>query len=372
MEIRKNILPVLRPFGDDLDTKAIKEVIDSGWWGKGSKVEKLEKRFAELVGSKFAIAVTSNTAGLDLYLKAKNIISGNIISPTVSFVTTAVVPIWNNCETRLCDIESKTRNISVQDIKESIDENTKAIIAINYAGIPSDIKSIRKFYNGPIIEDCALSCYFPGAGKQGDVAIWSFQAVKTISSGDGGIITTDSKDLYHKLKLLSNFGIPQDTYQRAKNNINKDTLKPGYVWDFTVSTIGYKAYMNDITAALLLSQLDKLEGFLKIRMHVQSRYNNELPDEIIRPSWSDTCQFYSAGVDSIHRNLLMEFLSSKNIHTTVHFKPLHLHPVFKQKRSFNVADNEWHQFISFPCHSGMKNDDIDYVVYWVKEYFRRK
>ena len=366
MEINEKILPVLRPYGDEVDANAIKEVIDSGWWGKGPKVALLETKFAKLVGSKYAVAVTSNTAGLDLYLKAKNIKDGNIISPTVSFVTTAVVPLWNNCETRLCDIEKETRNICVTDIQKNIDENTKAIIAINYAGIPADIKSIRKFYNGPIIEDCALSCYYPGAGKQGDVAIWSFQAVKTISSGDGGIITTDSKELYDNLKLLSNFGIPLDTYQRANG-----TGKPGYAWDFTVSQIGYKAYMNDLTAALLLSQLNKLEGFLKIRMNVQKRYNNELPDEIYRPNWSDTCQFYSAGVDSKFRNDLMQFLSTKKIHTTVHFKPLHLHPIFKQERAYPVADLEWKKFISFPCHSAMTEKDIDYVIYWVKNFFKK-
>ena len=198
-------------------------------------------------------------------------------SPTISFVTTATVPLWNNCETRLCDIKKTDRNISPEDVKNLIDEKTKAIISVNYAGINADIDSLRAIYKGPIIEDCALSCYYPGAGRQGDVAIWSFQAVKTISSGDGGIITTDSKELYESLKLLSNFGIPQDTYQRAKGSTDKNTLKPGYVWDFTVSSIGYKAYMNDITASLLLSQLDKLDDVLKVRMEIQKRYNAELP-----------------------------------------------------------------------------------------------
>lgn len=370
MKIRNKTLPVLRPLGDDDDVKAIKEVIDSGWWGKGPKVELLEKRFADLVGSKYAVAVTSNTAGLDLYLKAKNIKSGNIISPTVSFITTAVVPMWNNCKTVLCDIEQETRNICTEDVKKNINKDTKAVIVINYAGIPADIKAIRKFFDGPIIEDCALSCYFPGAGRQGDVAIWSFQAVKTISSGDGGIITTDSKEIYEKLKLLSNFGIPQDTYQRAKESTDTGTLKPGYVWDFTVSSIGYKTYMNDITAALLLSQLDKLDGVLKTRMNVQKRYNEELPDEIIRPHWSETCQFYSASVKENFRDKLMEFLSTKKIHTTVHFKPLHLHPIFKQERSYPIADQQWHNFISLPCHASMRDEDIDYVIYWVKEFFK--
>ena len=93
---------------------------------------------------------------------------------------------------------------------------------------------------------------------------------------------------------------------------------------------------------------------------------------IIKPHWSETCQFYSASVKNVFRDKLMEFLSTKKIHTTVHFKPLHLHPIFKQERSFPIADNEWNKFISLPCHAGMKNEDIDYVIYWVKEFFRNK
>ena len=370
MKIRTTVLPVLRPIGGKSDIESLAKTIKSGWWGRGPKVELLEKRFSKMVGAKFAVAVTSNTMGLDLVLKAYNIKSGNIISPTISFVTTAVVPLWNGCESRLCDIDKKTRNISIEDISSSLDKKTKAVIPINYAGIQTDIPSIRKVYNGIIIEDCALSCYSPGAGSKSDVAIWSFQAVKTISCGDGGIITTNSKKIYDKLKLLINFGIPQDTYQRATKGSSSSILKPGYVWDFNISTIGYKAYMNDIQASLLLSQLDSLSKYLKVRMKIQKKYNEELADEVIRPAWSNTCQFYSASVPSEHRNNLMNYLSTKNIHTTIHFKPLHFHTIFKQKRKFEVAENEWTKFISLPCHSAMKEQDIDYVIYWVNKYFK--
>ena len=174
--------------------------------------------------------------------------------------------------------------------------------------------------------------------------------------------------MYHKLKLLTNFGIPEDTYKRATGN-NSSDLKPGYVWDFNISSVGYKAYMNDLQATLLLSQLNKLDKYLKIRMKIQKKYNDELPNEIVRPEWSGTCLFYSAAVNENHRNNLMTFLSSKKIHTTIHFKPLHLHSLFEQKRNFAIADNEWIKLISLPCHSAMTDEDIDYVIYWVKEYF---
>ena len=135
-----------------------------------------------------------------------------------------------------------------------------------------DINKIRKYYNGLIIEDCALSFYTPGAGLKGDIAVWSFQAVKTISCGDGGLITTNSKEIYNKLKLLTNFGIPTDTYQRSVSKNSKQKLQPGYVWDFNISNIGYKSYMNDIQASLLLSQMNKINNSITPKIYDSYSY----------------------------------------------------------------------------------------------------
>jgi dTDP-4-amino-4,6-dideoxygalactose transaminase len=372
MQIRKKTIPVLSPTGGKEEINAIAKTIRSGWWGRGSQVEELEKKFAKLVKAKYAVSTLSNTTGLDLVLKAYGINGGNIISPTVSWVTTAMVPLWNNCENKLCDINAIDRNLCPKDVKKLVNKNTKAIISVNYAGIQCNTKPLRKFFKGLIIEDCALSCYTPGAGKSGDVAIWSFQAVKTISCGDGGIITTNSRELYKKLKSLTYFGITQDTYKRATTRGKKSMLKPGYVWDFDVKSIGYKAYMNDLQASMLLAQLKKLKGFIKRRMQIQKFYNDNLPKEIGRPEYSGTCQFYSASVKKEYRAELMEFLAKKKIHTTVHYKPLHMHPIFKQKRKFPVADVEWEKFISFPCHSAMTLGDAKYIVYFVNKFFDKK
>ena len=374
MRIRRNILPVMRPLGGLEELNSLKEVIESGWWGKGSKVKEFEQKFAKLVGAKYAIAVTSNTAGQDLVLKAKGIMEGDIISPTISFLTTGIVPLWNNCNSLLCDVEAKTCNLDPVDLKKHITPNTKAVIAVNYAGIPADIDPIREYFDGLIIEDCALSCYTPGAGSKGDVAIWSFQAVKTMSCGDGGMITTNDKRLHDKLRPMINFGIPLSTYSRSTNILENSKMKlaPGYVWDYEVNSIGFKAYMNDIQACICLEQLKKLNKYLERRRNIQRRYNKELSKYITIPEWTETAQFYAARVDNNHRNSLMSYLASKRIHTTVHFKPLHLHPILKQNRVFPVADSEWQKLISFPCHPGMSDEDIDYVIYWIKEYFDKQ
>ena len=369
MEIRKTMLPVLRPVGGDEEVNAIRESIESGWWGKGPKVAEFEKKFAEMVGAKYAVAVNSATSGQDLVLKALGIKDCDIINPTISFMTTAVVPLWNNCTSNIVDVDPVTMCLDPEDVKKHLKPNTKAIIAVNQAGVPAPIDEIRKFYDGLIIEDCAHSCYTPGAGTKGDVAVWSFQAVKTMPCGDGGMITTNDKELYDKLVPMTWLGITS-TYSRVKKDDGL-TGKPGYSWDYEVDMLGYKCYMIDLQAAICLEQMKKLDKNLEWRRHVQKRYNEELKDVLQTPPHSETVQYYCAKVDPEVRDDLIDYLADKKIHTSVHFKPLHLYDVVKDmnQREYPVADVEWKKLISLPCHPGMSEEDIDYVIYWVLQYF---
>ena len=371
MKIRETTLPVLKPLGGRDEIAALTPVIESGWWGKGPKVEEFEQKFADMVGAKYAIGLTSNTHGLDLILKAKGIKDCNVISPTMSFMTTGVVPLWNDCTSTLCDVDRRTLNIDPADVRAQLKADTKAVIAVNMAGIPADIDAIRDTFDGLIIEDCAHSCYTPGAGSKGDVAIWSFQAVKTMPCGDGGMITTNDEAFYEQLRPLTWLGIGASTFDRTKpGRVGPDGKAiAGYSWDYEVDTVGYKCYMIDIMAAICLEQMKKLDGHLEIRRHIQKRYNEELANFISPPEWSETVQYYCARVPAEDRDLLIDYLATKKIHTSVHFKPLHLHPVLRQDRALPVADAEWRHLISLPVHPDMSDEDVDYVIYWVKQYF---
>lgn len=374
MKLRKTMLPVLRPYGGDEEIKALKEVIESGWWGKGPKVAQFEKEFAEMVGAKYAIAVTSNSHGQDLVMKALDIKNGDVINPTISFMATAMIPLWQeNITTNVVDVDPVTMCIDPEDVRKSLTPNTKAVIVVNEAGYPADIDAIREFYDGLIIEDCAHSCYTPGAGMKGDIAIWSFQAVKTMPCGDGGMITLNDEKLYNKLKEMTWFGV-SSTYSRVAK---EDTVtgKPGYTWDYEVDKIGYKCYMIDINAAICLEQMKKLPKMLEWRRHIQARYNESLHNIIERPPHTETVQYYCAKVPAEHRAELIDYLASKNIHTSVHFKPLHKYEIIKKHmthpdREFPVADKEWLRLISLPVHPAMTEEDIDYVIYWVNQYFK--
>jgi perosamine synthetase len=311
MDIRQKMLPVLQPKGDQTDIDAVKEIIESGWWGKGPKVEQFEQEFAQLVGSKYAIAVTSNSHGQDLIMKALGIKNRDVVNPTISFMATAMIPLWNDCTTNVVDVDPYNMCIDPDDVRKHLTPKSDLLIAVNQAGVPAPIDDIRKFYDGYIIEDCAHSCYTPGVGLKGDSAVWSFQAVKTMPSGDGGMITLNDEKLYHKLKEMTWFGV-SSTFSRVNKN-DKVTGRPGYTWDYEVDKIGYKCYMIDLTAALCLSQLKKLPSMLEWRRHVQTRYNNELCEHIIRPPFSDTVQYYCAKVPHNHRDKLIDYLFDSRV-----------------------------------------------------------
>jgi perosamine synthetase len=370
MNIRETIIPVLCPTGDEDDAKMVGDVIKSGWWINGPKVKEFEEKFAEMVGTKYAIAVTSNTGGLDLILKAYNICGGEIISPTMSFATTTAVPMWNNCKNVLADIDTVNMTICPNDGKKKITENTKAVIAVNLAGILAPIDEIRKYYNGLIIEDCAHACYTPGAGSKGDIAVWSFQAVKSMPTGDGGMITTNSKEIMEKIKKLYWFGI-ESTYDRVTKQKDGPGSNSVYKWQYDIDILGYKYYMIDLTAALGLSQMNKLDKNLKRRQFIQEKYNESFTNikQIQTPPFSYTVQHYVIKVDPSLRDKLIDYLKYKNIHTSVHYRPLHLFTQFKDDGEFPNANSEWVKMITLPVHLNMTDEDIEYVIYWVKEFF---
>ena len=376
MEIRENMLPVLGPKGGKEEIEALQDVIESGWWGKGPKVAEFEEKFAEMVGHKYAVAVTSASHGQDLVMKALGLKGIDVINPAISFIATAMIPLWNDFTTNIVDVKKDTLCIDPESVERYKKPNSEVLIAVNQAGVPADYEAIRKVFGGFILEDTAHSCYTPGAGLGGDAAVWSFQAVKTMPTGDGGMITTNDKQLADKCREMTWFGV-SSTWSRASG------AKPGYAWDYQVDLVGYKYYMIDIIAAIGLEQMKKLPENLKFRRHIQSRYNKELHSIFERPPHSETVQYYCARLpikfinmapdgsgygSKICRDDLIDYLADKKIHTSVHFKPLYKYKPLLQNRSYPNCESEWIKLISLPCHNRMTEEDIDYVIYWTNKW----
>lgn len=353
---------VLQPTCNEEIKAEMLKVLDSGWWQNGPKVKEFEDKFAEYVGAKYAIAVNSATSGLDLCLKAYDIKGGELITPAFSFVSDASVGEWNGMDVTFCDINPRTFCLDPESLV--ITENTKAIIAVDCHGRLADIDAIRaKAPNVLIIEDAAHAMYTPGAGK-GDITVWSFQAVKTMPTGDGGMITTNDESIMKKLRSLYWLGVEKLTYERVGEK--------GYTWDYDIKIPGIKAYMIDLTAVIGLGQLKRLEGMNARRREIQESYNQAFDgyDWFKKPEFSHTVQYYTP--EWKDRDGLHTYLAELGIHTGVHFKPISYFTYWKKGLKRPLPNTEvWHNILSLPVHSALTDEDQDFIIEKVKEFYAK-
>ncbi len=361
------MIPVLRPTIDEQTKKELLEVLDSGWWGFGPKTQEFEKKFAEYVGAKYCVGMNSGTSALDLCLKVYNITGGELITTPMTFVSDAIVGEWNGMDVTFADIDPETLCLDPESLVLS--EKTKAIIAVDSHGRLADIKRIKERckeagINPLIIEDAAHSMYTPDAGKDADITIWSFQAVKSLPMWDGGAITTNDEAIYKKLRTLTWLGVEKSTYDRV------DQKK--YTWDYDITQAqGIKAYMTDVQAVVGLGQLRRLEETNARRREIESMYNEAFKDmpQIKTPVHSHTVQYCTMKCEN--RNELGEFLADNGIATSVHFKPLSEMTYWKKavKRPLPVTDREWVKLLSLPVHNALTNEQVNFIISKVKEFY---
>lgn len=355
-------ISLLVPTIDNRTKKELLKVLDSGWWQNGPKVKEFETEFAKYVGAKYAIACNSATSALDLCLKAYGIKGGELITPAFTFVSDAIVGEWNGMDVTFCDILPKTFCVDPHSLV--VTEKTKAIIAVDCHGRLANIEAIRKAcgeYKPLIIEDAAHAMYTPGAGK-GDITVWSFQAVKTLPTGDGGMITTNDEDVMKKIRSLYWLGVEKLTYERVGEK--------GYTWDYDIKVPGIKAYMTDLTAVIGIGQLRRLDKTNYRRREIQRRYNYAFTGKswFGLPEFSHTVQYYTPSWKD--RDGLCDFLAKSSIHTSVHFKPLSEMTYWKKavKRPLPNTDDVWVKLLSLPVHFALTDEEQRYIINKVYEY----
>ena len=354
---------LLQPSYDDRTKKELLEVLDSGWVMFGSKTIEFEKKFAEYVGAKYAIATNSCTSALDLCLKVYGIKGGELITPAFTFVSDAIVGEWNGMDVTFCDIDPRTFCLDPKSLV--VTENTKAIIAVDCHGRLADIDGIRKAcgeFKPLIIEDAAHAMYTPGVGK-GDITVYSFQAVKSMPIFDGGMITTNDEAIYKQLRPLTWLGIEKLTYERVSGK--------RYSWDYDILRgDGIKAYMTDVQSVIGLGQMRRLEETNERRREIQAKYNEAFRgnDWFVEPEYTHTVQYYTP--EWKDRDGLGEFLAENGIHTSVHFKPINEFTYWKKGLKRPLPNQEvWLKLLSLPVHNRLTSEMQDFVIAKAKEYY---
>ncbi|MFH1824029.1 MAG: DegT/DnrJ/EryC1/StrS family aminotransferase [Candidatus Firestonebacteria bacterium] len=373
-------IPVSKPHLPAEGFRNVIKVLKSGYWSTGEEVNKFEKALCRYLGGELSgVGLSSCTAGLFLTLKALGIKTDDeIILPTFTFVATAHIVEWLGAKPVFVDIDYKTFNIDVEKIPSAITKKTKAIIPVHFAGLPCDIMNITKISrknNLLVIEDAAhaLGAMYKGKkiGNYSDGTVFSFYATKNLATGEGGMVVTRNKLLSDKIRRLSYFGM--DIGQRGKSR------KKG--WQYEVTELGYKYNMDNIHAAIGLSQLRILAKNNKKRRLLAKLYIDQLfdIDWIELPAESEDAisnwHLFPIKIDfdklGLTRKYLVDFLRKNNIEVSVHFRPLHMHPYYRKKygykgNDFPISKKAFYREISLPLFPEMKEDEVKFVCKKIK------
>ena len=378
----KDFIPLAKPMISEKEYKAVEKVLKSGWLTTGPKVKEFEENMQKYLGCKKAVGLTSCTGGLHITLAALGIKPRDeVIVPTYTFVATGHVVAWFGAKPVLVDVEKDTFNIDPVKIEEAITKKTKAIIPVHFAGHACDmdaIMDIAKKHNLYVIEDAAHAIGTDYKRKKignfGDATVFSFYVTKTMTTAEGGMVVTNNEKLGKQLKRLSYFGVDKDAFNRYTD---KGT------WYYEIVALGYKYNMDNIQGALGVEQLKKIEFFIKKRREIVSLYNKLLKDvpEVTTPVEKEytrhTYHLYPILIDKIDRQEFIEKMREKNIGTSVHFIPLHLHPYYQKKYGykkgdFPVAEYLYEHEVSLPLYPSMSKEDVKYVVNVIKDVIRNE
>lgn len=386
--VREQFLPFAQPMLDEEEIDNVVEVLRSGWLTTGPKVAEFEKNFREYIGCRHATALNSCTGGLHVALAALGIGPGDeVITTTTTFAATGHVIAMMGAKPVLVDVEKDTFNIDPERIREAVNERTKALMPVDFAGHPCDMDPILEIAGENdlrVITDAAHSTGAEYKGKKiglfGDVTAFSFYAIKNMTTGEGGMVTTEDPELADKMQKLLYFGINKDAYKRYE--------KSG-TWYYEIESLGYKYNMDNIQGALGVVQLKKLDMFNEIRRKYAAYLDEKLGDteEIIVPVEKDYAKhvyhLYPILIRpetlKIDRAKFIDALRAENIGTSVHFIPLHLHPYYREawgyeRGDFPNAEYVYDRLISLPLYPKMTTDDLDDVVAAIKkivEFYRR-
>lgn len=364
----EKLIPVFRPSITQEEIDAVTEVMKSGWLGLGPVTEQFEQALAKDFGVEHVIALNSGTAALHLAVNLLNLKPDDeVIVPTVTFVSTAHVVGYCGAKVVFADVEEDTLCINMDDVRRKINERTRAIIPVHYAGHPcelSELHDLARERNLTIVEDAAHACGAKYEGKKigslSPMTCFSFHAVKNLTCGEGGAISTNNSLWARKLREMRWLGISKDTYTRS-------APERVYAWQYWVNELGYKYHMHDLSAAIGIVQLKRLEENNEKRRRIVQRYMEgftghtwiELPPE--RKNVTSSWHIFHIKVPD--RDRLIAHLKRCGIAPGVHYYPIHMHPYYAELNSqCPIAEEIWKRILSLPMFPDMTGEQIDRVI----------
>lgn len=367
----------IRLFAPHLGEEELEEIRDSfskSWVGLGEKVTNFEKAFSEYLQCRNSIGVNSATAGLHLSINAFGFEKGKkVLVPDITFASTAFAPIYNHLEPVFVDVNEDTITISLEDLEKKYDKDCVAVMPVHYGGQPAEMEKIVEFAklnNLKVIEDCAHTIGASYKGKKlglwGDVGCFSFEEKKAMTTGDGGMICTNNDEIVERIKSTRWLGIDRDTYKRSAGYTAQDEPDVKH-WYYDINELGFKYNMNDLSAAIGIVQLKKLEWMNRKRSEIIRKYIDAMKDlkhiKPILPFDPESYSYWLFGVRCDKRDALIKFLKNRKIATGVHYVPLNLVNYFKQWSSeCPVSERIWNEFVTLPLHVMLTKTEIEYVV----------
>ncbi len=373
--VRATLLPYGRQTVTDEDIAAVVRVLRSDWLTTGPKVAEFEARFAVAVGAAHAVSFSSGTAALHATAFAAGLRAGDeAISPAMTFAATANCAVYQGATPVIADVAADTLNLDPAGAEARLTPRTKAIYGVDYAGHPADLRGLAQLAERRgllLVEDAchALGAEYRGrrVGSLATMTTFSFHPVKHITTGEGGMVTTEDAELARKLRMFRNHGITSDA--RARQTAGQ--------WHYEMVALGYNYRLTDIACALGLSQLERLAANLERRRAMARRYTEAfaaLPAIIaptvrgdVNPAW----HLYPVRLQGERLRAtkaeIFRALRAENIGVNVHYPPVHLHPYYRERFGYRggecpVAEAAYEQLLSLPMFPAMSDRDVDDVV----------
>ncbi len=367
-------IQLFRPTLGAAEKAALCETLDSRWVGRGPRSIHFEERFAEYIGVDHAVALNSATAALHLGLLCAEVEGQEVLTSSLTWVSSTQAILLAGGRPVFCDIEPDTLNLSVDDVARKITPTTRAIVVTHYGGQACDMDPVLELaaaHGLTVVEDAAHGCggLYRGRrlGSLGDVGCFSFQATKNMTTGDGGMLVTGDEALAGRVRKLRWCGITRPTWERFRPG------QPKRSWMYEVEEVGWKYEMNDLAAALGLAQMDSLEANNQRRRELMARYREAFAgldgvDCLAARDYAlSAC--YNAVIQVDDRDGLFAHLDACGIDSNVHFYPNHLYRLFRPCTTrLPVTERVWQRILSIPLYPGLTEEHQDRVIAAVRAF----